>query len=127
MGVLNTFLSVVTWWKGATLNTRLYTARHGIKVGEDVEGNTFYRNADGTKRWVIYNGEVEASRINSDWHGWLHHTFDQPPTEAPLAHKPWEEPHHENLTGSALAYVPAGSLYKEHPKDRSDYEAWSPE
>lgn len=127
MGVLKTFLSAVTWWTGATLNTRLFTARKGVKVGEDVQGNVFYTTADGSKRWVIYNGEIEASRINADWHGWLHHTFPNPPTEDPLLHKPWEEPHQENMTGSAMAYAPAGSLYKATPKDRSDYEAWSPE
>ena len=28
------------------------------------------------KRWVIYNGVVEASRVPADWHGWLHYTND---------------------------------------------------
>lgn len=127
MGLLTTLLSAVTWWNGATLNTRLHTARHGVRVGEDAEGNTYYQSRDGKRRWVIYQGEVEASRISADWHGWLHHTFDQPPSEKPLAHKSWEQPHQENLTGSALAYAPTGSLRQSAPAQRRDYEAWTPQ
>ena len=36
------------------------------------------------RRWVIYKGYADASRVPSDWHGWLHHTFDTPPSEPPL-------------------------------------------
>jgi NADH:ubiquinone oxidoreductase subunit len=75
----------------------------------------------------MFNGETEASRIGADWHGWLHHTFDEVPSEQPLAHKPWEKPHQENLTGTMLAYAPAGSIRAAEPAKRSDYEAWSPE
>ncbi|NNK15999.1 MAG: NADH:ubiquinone oxidoreductase subunit NDUFA12, partial [Sulfitobacter sp.] len=72
-------------------------------------------------------GDMEASRVSPDWHGWLHRTWDEPPTDKPLAHKSWEKPHVENLTGTMLAYAPAGSIRQEKPKERSDYEAWSPE
>lgn len=127
MGILNSLLRAVTWWNGATLNTQIYTARKGVKVGEDNEGNTFYRNADDSKRWVIFNGEAEASRVDPNWHGWLHRTWDEPPTDKPLEHKSWEKPHQENLTGTVLAYTPAGSLRRQDPVERTDYEAWSPE
>ena len=127
MGLLNTLLRAVTWWDGQTLNTQLYTARKGVKVGEDTQGNVFYETRNGKRRWVIYNGEVEASRIDPDWHGWLHHTFKAPPTDKPLVHKAWEKPHLENLTGTAMAYAPAGSIRRSEPAERADYEAWSPE
>ncbi|MDP5220291.1 NADH:ubiquinone oxidoreductase subunit NDUFA12 [Ruegeria sp. 2205SS24-7] len=127
MGILNTLLSAVTWWNGSTLNTRIYTSRKGIKVGEDDEGNVFYKNADDSQRWVIFNGEAEASRIDPNWHGWLHRTWDEPPTDKPLSHKAWEKPHQENLTGTPLAYAPAGSLRRADPVERRDYEAWTPE
>ncbi|MBY6091551.1 NADH:ubiquinone oxidoreductase subunit NDUFA12 [Pseudooceanicola sp. 502str34] len=127
MGILNGLLRGVTWWNGATLNTLLYTRRHGQKVGEDDQGNVFYQTSDGKRRWVIYNGEAEASRVSPDWHGWLHHTYDEVPTEKPLAHKSWEKPHLENLTGTTLAYAPAGSLRRKEPAPRADYEAWQPE
>ncbi len=120
-------LSFLTWWNSQTLNTRFFTWRNGVKVGEDVQGNVYYRSRDGKRRWVIFNGEMEASRVPPDWHGWLHHTWDQPPTEKPLAHKPWEQPHIENLTGTEAAYVPAGSLRRPTPVERRDYEAWQPE
>lgn len=127
MGLLNSILRSVTWWNGQTLNTQLWTWRNGVKVGEDSQGNIFYENKDKTRRWVIYNGEAEASRVDPDWHGWLHHTWDAAPTEAPLTHKPWQKPHQENLTGTALAYAPKGSIRRAAPVARSDYEAWTPE
>ncbi len=127
MGILNTVLRAFTWWNGQTLNTQLYTWRKGQKVGEDAEGNRYYQSKDGKRRWVIYNGEVEASRVSADWHGWLHHTYQATPKDAPLPHKAWEKPHQENLTGTPLAYAPAGSLRRADPAERSDYEAWSPE
>ena len=125
---LGTFLKrAVTWWNGQTLGTQLFTARRGVKVGEDAEGNAFYRTRDDSRRWVIYNGEAEASRVSPDWHGWLHRTWDEPPSEAPLKRKDWEKPHQENLTGTAAAYVPPGALRRADPAPRSDYEAWQPE
>ncbi|HEY9021509.1 MAG: NADH:ubiquinone oxidoreductase subunit NDUFA12 [Paracoccaceae bacterium] len=127
MGILNTLLRAVTWWNGQTLNTQLYTWRRGVKVGEDAQGNAFFTTKDGKRRWVIFNGEVEASRISPDWHGWLHHTFKETPKDRPLAHKSWEKPHQENLTGTPLAYAPAGSIRRAEPAARQDYEAWTPE
>lgn len=127
MGILNTLFRSVTWWDSQTLNTQIYTWRKGVPVGEDEQGNRFYETRDGKRRWVIYNGDNEASRISPDWHGWLHHTFAAPPTEVALEHKPWEKPRQENLTGTERAYAPAGSIRRAHPADRRDYEAWQPE
>jgi NADH:ubiquinone oxidoreductase subunit len=127
MGILTFLTRAVTWWNGQTFGTQLYTWRRGVKVGEDAEGNAFFQTRDGKRRWVIYNGEAEASRVSPEWHGWLHGTWVEPPTKAALAHKPWEKPHQENLTGTALAYAPAGSIRRGAPAARRDYEAWSPE
>lgn len=127
MGIGSSILRVLTWWNGQTLNTQLFTWRKGVRVGEDDLGNIYYENREKTKRWVIFNGEIEASKVSPDWHGWLHHTWDEPPTDKPLVHKVWEKPHQENLTGTAAAYAPAGSIRQAQPADRSDYEAWVPE
>ncbi len=127
MGIMTSLLRAVTWWNGQTLGTQLYTWRKGVRVGEDDQGNTFYESRDAKRRWVVFNGEAEASRVSPDWHGWLHHTWDQPPSKAPLPKKAWEKPHQENLTGTALAYAPTGSIRRSEPEARSDYDAWSPE
>lgn len=124
---MSVLLRLLTWWNSQTLGTQIFTSRNGVKVGEDAGGNVFYMTRDGKRRWVIYNGEIEASRITPDWHGWLHFTFDQPPTKAPLIHKAWELPHLENLTGSDAAYAPPGSIRRAAPAARADYEAWAPE
>ena len=86
MGILNTLLRAVTWWNSQTLEHPVsHLAQGYAKVGEDSQGNVFYISSDG-KRWVIYNGEAEASsRVDPDWHGWLHYTYDEPPTEK----RPW--------------------------------------
>lgn len=118
---------LVTWWNSQTLGTQIFTARKGVKVGEDDQGNVYYQTRDGKRRWVIFNGEAEASRVSPDWHGWLHFTWDQPPTQVALMHRPWEKPHVENLTGTAGAYVPPGSILRADPAVRRDYEAWQPE
>lgn len=115
------------WWQTSTVGTQFFTWRKGVRVGEDEDGNIYYQTRDDKKRWVIYNGLCEASRVSADWHGWLHRTFDKPPTEDPLPHKKWEKPHQENLTGSPAAYAPAGSIRRAQPADRSDYDAWQPE
>ncbi len=116
-----------TWWNGQTLNTQFFTWRKGVKVGEDDQGNVYYENREKSKRWVIFNGEAEASRVSPDWHGWLHHTYAKAPTEDALTHKAWEKPHQENLTGTTDAYAPKGSLRAVKPVHRTDYEAWQPE
>ncbi|MEL7346836.1 MAG: NADH:ubiquinone oxidoreductase subunit NDUFA12 [Pseudomonadota bacterium] len=129
MRLMDWFLELVTWWNGQTIGTRLFTARHGVLVGEDEAGNKFYRTEDGSRRWVIYNGEAEASRVSPDWHGWLHHTYDTPPTDAPLPVQVWEKPHVPNLTGTDQAYRPPGSVLTPATRApaRGDYDAWQPE
>ncbi len=126
--MMNFLKRLLTWWNSQTLGTQIMTWRRGIKVGEDDQGNVFYQTKGGKRRWVIYNGECEASRVAPGWSGWLHFTWDQPPTEAPLVRKPWQAPHQENLTGTPAAYAPSGSIRKSaDPVARRDYEAWQPE
>jgi len=74
-------LQLFTWWNGQTLGTRFWTWRAGAFVGSDEFGNRYYRQKGGDRRWVIYNGEAEASRIPAAWHGWMHKRTDVPPTE----------------------------------------------
>ena len=129
---MNFLGKIFTWWNGATIGTHLWSARNGEHVGTDAQGNKYYRSKKTTgdgreRRWVIYEGANDASRVPSEWHGWLHHTMKEPPNKRPLPHKAWEKPHQENLTGTPLAYAPAGSLRRAEPAPRQDYEAWTPE
>ena len=123
-------IRIFTWWNGQTVGTWLHTWRKGRLVGSDEAGNKYYESKDGSdRRWVIYNGTVEASRVPPDWHGWLHHTVDEPPTAEAYTPCSWQQPHRPNLTGTGGAYRPQGSLSKEgrRPPATGDYQAWQPE
>ena len=60
MGLGNFLSRIFTWWNGETIGTQIFTWRKGIKVGEDDQGNLYFRDSNDKRRWVIYNGEVEA-------------------------------------------------------------------
>jgi len=130
-------LKLFTWWNGETFGTQLWTWRFGELVGKDEQGNRYYRTIGGKidpvlgfeRRWVIYNGVAEASRVPPSWHGWLHHTVDLPPTEEAYQPYAWEKPHIPNLTGTPLAYRPPGSILAggRRPKATGDYQPWTPE
>lgn len=121
-----TLKRLLTWWDSQTLGTQLFTYFKGKKVGVDSEGNSYFENADGSRRWVIYDGDMEASRVSPEWHGWLHHTFDHPPTVKPFVRNSWETPHQKNMTGSISAYFPDGSLRASNTVSRKDYSPWIP-
>ena len=127
MGLGNFFLRIFTWWNGQTIGTQIFTWRKGVKIGEDEQGNSYFRDSQNKRRWVIYNGEVEASRVSPEWHGWLHKTFENPPSEELVKRKKWEKPHQENLTGSAAAYAPSGSMRSLKAHKNKDYEPWNPQ
>ena len=127
---MKTFLlQMFTWWNGQTLGTRFFTWRKGEFVGKDEFGNSYYRTRDNSRRWVIYNGVAEASTIPAGWHGWMHHRVDTPPTEDEYQPKPWQKVPKANLTGTARAYRPHGSILtpEARPRVSADYDAWTPE
>lgn len=118
----------------ATIGTLLYTAFKGRLVGKDGYGNKYYvarseKNSIGhNKRWVIYNGVAEASKVPAEWHGWLHYTTDVMPTQKPRLAYSWLKEHLPNLTGTKRAYLPSGHINsgKERAATVADYEAWKP-
>ena len=127
MGFWHGLSRLFTWWDGQTLNTQFWTWRAGQRVGDDAGGNVFYRNHDDSRRWVIYNGEAEATRVPTEWFGWLHRTWDAPPTEDAPVRRFWEKPSLPNLTGTPYAYAPSGSIRRPDPVERQDYDAWTPD
>ncbi len=134
---LRVLKAIFTWWNGASFGQRFHIARRGVFVGKDELGNSYYEARDDKdsydkgrkRRWVIYNGYAEASKVPPDWHGWLRYTFDEPPTTDPLPRRAWEKDHIPNLTGTVHAWRPKGAISSGGQRDKAtgDYEAWSPE
>ena len=116
-----------------TIGTRLFTLWKGKLVGNDDAGNRYYRERNPAKgrrgrRWVIYNGEVEASRVPPRWHAWLHYSTDALPDDQEIPPRPWEREHQANLTGSEGAWHPRGHVLEGGARAPAsgDYEPWTP-
>jgi len=71
--MLTLFKQIFTWWNHQTLGTRLHTFSKGKFVGKDENGNKYYESKNG-RRWVIYNGEVDSTKIPNEWFSWIHFT-----------------------------------------------------
>lgn len=109
-------LSFRTWWRGQL-------------VGEDEFGNRYYTDrrqkpGKNPRRWVIYKGQAEASKVPAEWHSWLHYTVDQP-LLSQLKYS-WEKSHQRNLTGTKYAYKPKGWGRGHKPAVAAEYEPWRP-
>ncbi|WP_245620121.1 NADH:ubiquinone oxidoreductase subunit NDUFA12 [Phenylobacterium immobile] len=132
---LKSLVGWATWWNGASVGAKFHIGRRANLVGTDEMGNKYYEARDNKdsydsrkRRYVIFNGYAEASKVSPDWHGWLHHTFAEPPTTAPFVVKAWEKDHLPNMSGTVHAYKPQGALGRggERQKATGDYEAWTP-
>ena len=129
------FSEIFSWWGGNTWSNRIYTALRGRHVGTDDGGNRYYVQTKGVgplgvpRRWFIYKDGAEASKIPPEWHGWMHYTVDTPPTEEKYTPAPWQKPHQPNLTGTAAAYRPSGSILGAgtRPRATGDYKPWRPQ
>ncbi len=124
--------STFTWWNGATLGTK-FGLRGKAKIGTDSLGNVYYEGGRDTagnpRRWVIYNGSTDASRVPPEWFSWLHHQIDGAPDDVLPPVRSWQKPAVANMTGTPLAYRPQGAMEKggKRPAATGDYEAWTPE
>ena len=109
--------------------TRFLTWRTGKKVGEDQFGNIYYLSRkDENRRWVVYKGLEEGSKVPPLWNAWLHHTIDEIPASGDPQYD-WEKPHQPNLTGTPHAYRPQGHVTRggRRAAATGDYQAWSPD
>ena len=116
-----------------TIGTRIYTWWKGAPVGGDEAGNRYFREKSPPpgrreRRWVVYGGEAEASRVPPEWHAWLHYTTDRPPEPGGTPRRPWQKPHRPNATGTPDAYRPQGHLLMggRRARARSEYRPWRP-
>jgi len=117
-----------------TMGTIFSTLFGSRLVGTDEFGNRNYQAKRGRRygrerRWVIYKGGDEASKVPPEWHAWLHHTVAEPLTEKAAVARPWQKEHQPNLTGTERAYRPSGHELAagHHAPATGDYEAWSPD
>ncbi len=117
--MLTLLKQIFTWWNHQTLGTRISVFFFAKFVGRDIFGNKYYKTKNG-KRMVIYNGEVDATKIPNEWYSWIHFIPNKIQNIHELKKFEWQKPHKPNLTGSDKAYS---------PKDNTDaikkkYNTW---
>jgi len=124
------FANAFTWWNGASWGTVLFSRRNGREAGRDLAGNLYFQHKQNpSRRWVLYHGANDASRVPPEWQAWLRGTIDDLPEKAlpPIRH--FQRPPTPNLTGTIAAFRPDGALGsgKARPASTGDYEPWIPE
>ena len=120
--MINFLKQIFTWWHKQTVGTFIYTLLTGKFIGSDQFGNKYYSNSKG-KRWVIYKNNIESSKIPPEWHLWIHHLTKNKPSDKTKRFS-WQKKYEENLTGTARAYKPEGSLTNNLKKNMKKYETW---
>ena len=109
-----------TWWHKQTFGTFLKTLFFGKFMGEDINGNKYYMSKKN-ERWVIYQDNIEASKITSEWFLWMHHTINELPKNDNKKYL-WQKLHLENQTGTINSYKP--SFISKLNKIRKKYDTW---
>jgi NADH:ubiquinone oxidoreductase subunit len=89
----------------------IITFFNGYKVGDDMFGNIYMRNKNDSKRWVLYEGDVDSSKVPPEWNGWLRYTSNKIPS---LQKKySWEKKHVKNQTGTKKLVLPKCLSFKQ--------------
>tara|TARA_B100000073_G_C23271918_1_gene386778 strand:- start:15 stop:281 length:267 start_codon:yes stop_codon:yes gene_type:complete len=88
--MLTIIKQIFTWWNHQTLGTRLQIFFSGKLVGTDKNGNKYYESKSG-RRWVVYNGEVEASKIPNEWYSWMHNMNNKIQNKHDLEKYDWQK------------------------------------
>lgn len=105
----------------------------GKLIGKDEFGNRYYESKkvdryNKKRRWVLYNGEPEASKIPSGWHSWIHYKTDLLNTNLNLEHN-WEKNHQENQTKNFINEKPKiKNIFLNKKRDSSIkfFQPWKP-
>jgi NADH:ubiquinone oxidoreductase subunit len=131
MGFIFRSVRAAGGWLNALRQTiRLNEVRIGSEVGRDEFGNVYYESKEyfyddwrmaldqnllvvvimfnlSRDRWIDYNRrDYDASQVPPEWHHWLHHTTDIPPSTTTYRERKFHSSHCENLSGTAKEYVP---------------------
>ena len=117
--MLTFFKKIFTWWNQETFGTKLKTIFFGKLVGSDTKGNKDYESKNG-KRWIIYAGTIDASKIPVEWFSWIHYTNNKIEKDHNLEKYRWQKPHQSNLTGTDKAYYPN----KNKDGNKKKYSSW---
>ncbi|MSP10830.1 MAG: NADH-ubiquinone oxidoreductase [Pelagibacteraceae bacterium] len=113
------FKKIFIWWNQDTFGTRLKTIFFGKLVGTDSTGNKYYEGKN-RKRWVIYSGTIDASKIPVEWYSWIHFIKNKIEKIHDLKKFDWQKPHQPNLTGTEEAYYPN----KNEHEIKKKYKSW---
>ncbi len=117
--MLTIFKQIFIWWNQQTIGTRLFTIFFGKYVGNDDKGNKYYQSKSG-KRWVIYNGEIESTKISSEWYSWIHFMPNKIEKTRDTKIFKWQKPFLSNQTGTENAYHPK----KNENSRKKKYKSW---
>lgn len=99
-------------------------------VGVDQYGNQYFVGNSTTslgykKRYVIYKGIEDGSKVPAMWHAWLHYTINNIPFAQKTYKKyKWQSHHIQNLTGTSGAYKP--SRISNSDNKETTYSIWKP-
>jgi NADH:ubiquinone oxidoreductase subunit len=110
---------IFIWWNQDTIGTKIKTFFSGKLVGVDSSGNKYYESKN-KKRWVIYNDEIDASKIPIEWYSWIHFTSNKIENKHELDKYKWQKPHQSNQTGTKNAYHPN----KNNDEIKKKYKTW---
>lgn len=102
--------------------------KNGTFKGQDVNGNKYYENLEmpfGQHRWVEYSNihNPDPTMIHPDWHGWMHHMFDETPDEYVYSKNKEiaQLSHATAVTDTHVYNVPAGAVAQEEMYNLSQY------
>ncbi|MFA6280135.1 MAG: NADH-ubiquinone oxidoreductase subunit NDUFA12 family protein [Bdellovibrionales bacterium] len=120
----------------AQIGTKLTVVLFGRLAFTDAYDNRYYvvqkprwRSKATEKRWVLYAGAPEATKVPPEAFVWLHHLCDQPLPKVGRTRYGKDVEHHPNLTGTVVASFPSGyglSLKKGTLPRHRDNQAWQP-
>ena len=135
MKIFKNIFSLFGIWSPAHIISVTILSR-AKRVGIDSQGNKYYtakprKGYNYERRWVIYKGVPEPTKIPPEWHGWIHHQSNQvPANDIKSFRRPWQKPHAQNMTGTTEAYHPVKRALEANdsmpPLITKDYEAWTP-
>ncbi|KAJ1393948.1 NADH ubiquinone oxidoreductase subunit NDUFA12-domain-containing protein, partial [Ochromonadaceae sp. CCMP2298] len=113
-------------WNGAMMQIyQIGDLKFGELKGSDKFGNRYYEDLDlpyGQHRWVEYANahNYDASMIQPEWHGWMHHVYDETPNDPP---NPFETlSTHDGSNANAAFNTHLGKMASSREGDRAQVD-----